>query len=165
MSLDLDPANETKVFRRLVAILQADPTLARLVRPRSWFTWTGDPNEGAEFASGEAPAFRLTPDPGGDAWFGPEAMINYLMVNVEIYLQGTNADDLMNLWGAVRRAFYPRDHAAQLAIQRSLRDAGAETGLVEFTAAAHDPDQAARRDGETMARAQMRVRVLKTLNL
>jgi hypothetical protein len=164
MALDLDDSNETKVFRRLVAILQADPTLARLVRPRSWFTWTGAPNEAAEFASGEAPAIRLTPVPGPDGWFGPEGMVNVLSVNLEIALNSTNADDLLNFWQAIRRAFYPRDHAAQLALHQSLRDAGAETGLVMFSAAANDPNQAARRDGMTLAAAQLKIRVLKTLN-
>jgi hypothetical protein len=165
MPLDLDDANETKVFRRLVAILQADPTLARLVRPRSWFTWQGEPGEDDPLTSSEAPAIRLTPVPGPDGWIGPEAMRNDLTVLVEILLAGTDASDLLNFWNAIRRALYPPTHDAQMAIQRSLREAGAETGVITFTASAHDANQVARQDGMTLAGAQFKIGVLKTLNL
>ena len=59
-------------------------------------------------------------------------------LNLEILVQGYDADDLMNLWKAIGAAFYAPTATTFAAIQATLRAAGALPASPKFTAPAFD---------------------------
>jgi hypothetical protein len=104
-SLDLDMAPETKMFRALVRVLTEDETLARVVR-----TWQVADGEGDEKPIAETvlPAIKLVPDPATIKLVGPEDYDEGLSVLIDFVVAGTNADDRLNLWSAIRAALQPQ---------------------------------------------------------
>jgi hypothetical protein len=133
--LDLDDSPRTKVFRAIDGILRADPTLKRLfAKPCQFRSWQGTPDDAKPFTTDLAPAIRLTPLPGGppDVWYSPDARQGTLAIRVELYLKGSNLDDLHNVWYAVKRALYTTSAAGLQAIANTLQAAGADTGMVDF---------------------------------
>src|SRR4051812_27587071 len=100
--LPLADGVRTRVFRKVVSLLQGDPILKRTIRPDSWYVWTGRPADKAGvFATGELPALRLTPIalPAG-----PETNVRQnspLGLHFEVATDTCNIDDALNLWEAV----------------------------------------------------------------
>lgn len=131
--LGLDPSPHRLVYRKLVEVLREDPVLSRVVN--HWFAWEGETaHDQLDLAVGLCPAISLAPSMGSDRWYGPEAYLGPLHVHVGIAVAGTDADDLLDLYHAVKRAVYPADEAAGIAIHQALVEAGAEAMyLVEFT--------------------------------
>jgi hypothetical protein len=122
----------TTLFRALERVLRSDPVLKATVK--TWRTYEGRPEDVQPPASTGLPWVRLTPRLGADDWWASSTMVGRLYLDAEIVIEGTCADDLLNLWGAVERAVYPNDAAARLAIQARLRAEGkAHTGLVGFS--------------------------------
>jgi hypothetical protein len=136
--LALSPSPHREVFRVLVDTLRADPVLASVVR--TWRAYEGRPDDTAELAASQTPCVWLTPQEGADDWYGPSGLIGPLVVLVEVYAPGTDADDILDLWYAIKRAVYPADATACLAIHSRLVAAGAEGHyLAEFTPARFGP--------------------------
>jgi hypothetical protein len=108
--LPLPQSDRARVFRKVVALLQADPILKRTIRPASWYVWDGRPDQKAGvFAVGELPALRITPRALPAA---PETVTRQsspMGLAVELATDGTDIDDAMNLWAAVEAVFFPGD--------------------------------------------------------
>jgi hypothetical protein len=140
--LGLVPAPHRTVFRLFESTLKADETLRRIFK--TWRSWEGIPEDRLEVDVSQCPAIRLTAVEGPDARFGPEGFRGDLRVTIEIAVPGTDLDDLMDVYWAVRRAIYPTDQAARQAISKALVDAGSYTGEPVFDqayyAAATDKD-------------------------
>lgn len=135
-NLGLPDSPHKLVFRELVRILRADPTLSAVLR--AVLAWEGRPTDSQGLTLAQAPGIRLTPLLGPDAWQYPEAFTGDLFVRVEVLVAGYDVGDLMDLWWAVKRAIYPADFAAKMANINALKDAGAKTGLAVFAVNAAD---------------------------
>jgi hypothetical protein len=129
--LRLPPSPHSLVFRALAKALQNDQVLRREVK--AWFDWSGDlKRDGQSLSPSLCPAVSLVPGMGPDQWEGPQGMTSDLVVSIGVAVAGTNADDLFDLYHALRRALYPEDLDERQAIRAALVAAGAEDDP-EFT--------------------------------
>jgi hypothetical protein len=158
--LDLNTAPMTAVYRKVVQFIRNDATIGRVVRPTSIRAWDGLPQDSADFSIAIAPAIRLTPTSGPDAWWSPGSMRGALFVDVEMLLMGSCVDDPMNLWWAICRAIYPAPQSQTNANVQALLAAGAYDGLATFTQPAFDP---APKDNFFAATGQIRIDINKQL--
>jgi len=127
-TLDLNMAPETAVLRAFETILKTDPTLKRVVKV--WRTWKEKPGQLPPFGIAQCPdgqaAIRITPTAGPDQWKFPGAFVADLFLHFEMFVKGGDADDPLNLWHAIKLAFYPVNNAAaQNAHWATLQAAGA----------------------------------------
>lgn len=152
----LPTSPRTTVYRKVCQILQTDPVLSSVIRPESFRTWAGRSHDNMEFSYSSAPGLRLTPLGSLETWKFPEARVGDLVIRVDMVLPGTDADDEMNLWWAIQRAIYPDVYATQLANIQALQAAGANTGYVEFSQPAFDPEP---QDRFFVATGQMKIEV------
>jgi len=160
-TLSLNTAPRASVFRKLVELVQNDATIKRVIsRPASFRAWTGNPVDSQPFSIDIAPAVRFTPASGPEVWFTPNAQKGPLLVNVEMLVMGSDADDVMNLWWAIERAIYPAAQAPLYANLQALQQAGAYSGLAEFTLPAFDPQPA---DNFWAATGQIKIEVRNQL--
>lgn len=137
----LPDSPRTKVFRAMVQILKASPTLGSVIKPGALRSWAGDSHDTIEFSWSLAPAIRLTPANGPEQFWSPNAMLGDLLVNCEMLVAGTCVDDVANLWWAIEKAFYPASDGG-MANAATLQAAGAHSGLVLFSQPAYDPEPA-----------------------
>ena len=113
---DLDTAPETTAFRAIDAVVRADPTLKRLVG-RNLYSWLGDALDDAEPTLDRCPWLRLTPRPGTCDWENEGQHRMDLVVGFELAVAGTNADQVANLWHAVRLALFPQVATRRAAVR------------------------------------------------
>ncbi len=156
--LDLNPSPAGLVLRKIESILKVDPTLKRTVK--TWRTWREKPGQNAPFGSDiPLPAIRITPINGPELWKFPDAMVAPLFLNCEMLLQGCDVEDLFNLWWAIQRAIYPGGQQTLTNIT-ALQQAGAYSGLTEFSMPAYDESP----DGNFwLGTGQLKIDVLYTL--
>lgn len=121
LSLALPTAPHTAIYRAAVNILRSDPTL-RVVH--TWRTWVGGPTDVQPISPNLCPAIGLFPAEGPDSFYGPSGFRGNLVITVVVAVTGTNVDNLMNLYHAVRKAFYPEEAAARTVIRKALLAAG-----------------------------------------
>lgn len=156
--LPLEDAPRTLVFRAIDDLIRADPVMQRIFRGNIR-SWRGDANDKAELAIGMAPAMRLTPVPAPVSYWYPGATKGDLVIDVELIVKGLKIDDVENLWFAIERVLMPREQAALLAVHAALKAAGAMTGLIFFTAPAHDPNPQAGDAGQFRPYGQLKLEV------
>lgn len=140
--LDLDPAPETTAFRAVDAVLRADPVLVRVLNKQGWFSWRGDPLDDAGPALSTCPWLRITPQSGPSDWETEGQHRMPLVVGIELAVGGTNADQLANLWHAVRGALFPADPARRADVRSALQAAGITRGRITQPAFAIRKDSA-----------------------
>jgi hypothetical protein len=155
--LDLPTSPRTSVFRAIVQILRNDPVLSATCR--TILAWEGKPTDGQPLTLAMAPALRITPANGPNQWTYPEAFRGDLYLNVEVLVSGYDYDDLLNLWWAVQRAIYPKGQSMAIVLQ--LQQAGAHSGLCEFTLPVFDP---APESNYFHASGQLKITVLEQLS-
>jgi hypothetical protein len=156
----LPTSPRTKVFRTLDNILRRDPVLSSVIKPESFRSWAGKSHDNLEFTFSSAPGIRLTPTNGPELWKFPDAFVGDLFIKVEMLIPGTDADDQLNLWWAIERAIYPDTFPLQQANVAALQQAGAYTGLTEFSQPAFDE---APQDRFFAAIGQMKIQVVLQL--
>lgn len=160
-ALNLPQSPRDAVFRAMETIVRQDVVFQRIVKPSSFRTWSGDPNDAREFTFEIAPAMRWTPMNTGEQFRTPDTMSGDLLINAEILIKGTNVSDMTNFWWMVARAFYPATLAARNANIGTLQAAGARSGLVLFSQPAFDPSP----DGLWLAgQGQIKIEVQSSLN-
>jgi hypothetical protein len=161
LALDLPTAPRVNVFRAIESMIRNDPTISRTVKPESLRAWSGATADAKNFTIEHSPAIRLTPTSGPEQFYTPDSMSGDLIINVEMLVKGSNADDIANLWYALERVFYPAASSDKFKRVAALQAAGATTGLLLFSVPAFDSDP----DGVFMAAAgQMRITVDVRLN-
>lgn len=169
-TLALRPATRRVVFRKVAAVLKADPQLKGL--SIHWKDWEGKPSDRAALPTRAAKvAIRLTPGGGADDFLSPDSLTAPLIINLDVEVRSADADDPEDLWEAIQRALYPPDDpaatppgAARLAIQAALRAAGAVTGQCTFSTPAVAFDGPAAADGILKFAGQIKLDVRLTLN-
>ena len=164
--LDLPQTPRDAVFRAMEQILRNNTVFQRIVKPTSFRTWHGSPEDAQEFTFEIAPAMRWTPMNTGEQFRTPDTMSGDLLINCEILLQGSNVRDMMNFWWMIAKAFYPGGTSCQgpntNQINQTLQQAGARSGLVLFSQPAFDPAP----DGTWLAgQGQIKIEIQSSLNV
>ncbi len=159
-TLDIPQSPRDAVFRAMETIVRQNATFQRIVKPISFRTWRGNPEDAKEFTFEIAPAMRWTPQNGPEEFRTPEMQVGPLYVNCELLIKGTNISDMLNFWWMLERCFYPAVAGPNLVIP-TLQNAGAFTGLVFFTQPAFDPGP----DGVWLAgQGQLKIDVRNDIN-
>jgi hypothetical protein len=162
-SLDLPTSPRAAVFRAMEAIVRRDSTFQRVVRPASFRTWQGSPDDATDFNIAYAPAMRWTPMNTGEEFRTPDTMAGDLLINCEILIRGSCCDDLTNFWWMLVKCFYPPQTSSTSVntIVATLQQAGARSGLVKFSQPAFDPGP----DGVFFAgQGQMKIEIQSNLS-
>ncbi len=165
-ALNLPQSPRDAVFRAMETIVRQNPTFGRIVKPTSFRTWRGNPEDAKEFTFEIAPAMRWTPMNTGEQFRTPDTMSGDLLINCEILLQGANCSDFQNFWWMVVKCFYPGGAPAigpnSNQIIQVLQTAGARSGLVLFSQPAFDPSP----DGTWLAaQGQIKIEIQSQLNV
>lgn len=134
----LPRGNRSRVYQRIVELLQTEPTLSKFFPvPSAWSVSDGKPLN-LELV-GSVPHVYLVPRPYTASWYGPDAMSGILQTDVFIWLPGNslglyNALDALDLWEVIEQTFYPvGNREKQQAIRAGLVAEGAKTGLIQFS--------------------------------
>jgi hypothetical protein len=93
---------ETLAFRAVVAVLRADPVLDRNIR--TWQVCKGDAGEWKPFSEVMLPALLVVPEFDMIRLDDEEDYVERLAIRIRQGVTGTNADDRLDLWGALRDA-------------------------------------------------------------
>lgn len=161
--LDLDDSPHSKVYAEIVRTLKDDGTLGRVVK--TWSFADGSPTDIQEPSVGQCPSVTLRPAQGTERFYGPQGMIGPLFVDIEVAVAGTDATDAMNLYWAIRRAFYPTNAALCTAIHQALVAAGAEAHYVlQFTQGRYTARESADDGAIWIAQGQITLNVVSDLN-
>ncbi len=111
MGLPITDCLEKKLYRALIAHLQADPTLLRVIK--RWLVWKGDKDEDRQVEIKDLPYISITPSAGNANAETEGSSTSPLHLEIQVMTAGTNVDDLLNLWDAVRAALFPGDNTIQ----------------------------------------------------
>lgn len=115
MPLALDTTAAATAFRGIIDLLKADAKLAPVVT--TWTEAKGVPGEWKAPTRTEMPAVRLAGTPGAVRRVSTRTVIHPLIVSVEVYIEGTDRTDLLNLWGAIAEVLIPREAVRLLALR------------------------------------------------
>jgi hypothetical protein len=159
-TLDLPDDPRTLVWRLIVARLRDDPALSRVIA--TWLTWDGGRDSNKDLESLRPPALRLYPTLGAMTWHDAQSQTAPLIINIEATISGMDAEDILNLQGAIEDALYPAG-ADEVAWEAALTAAGAEPPQVEFTQPLTDTTAAAGEGGNFQPLGTFRINVLRTL--
>lgn len=121
--LNLPSSPHRLVYRTVENTLRSDHVLRLVVR--TWSTWNGSAIDRTIPTVALCPYLQLAPMSGPDEFYGPSGMRGTLLIHVGLATAGTNADHLLDLYQAIRRALYPADPASRVAIRHALVTAGA----------------------------------------
>ncbi len=119
--LDLPDSEETIAFRAVERILRNDPTLKRTLR--HFHAWRGEQDDVLFPSPATCPELTIAPRPQASAWEAEGLHKMPFTIGFTLSVNGTNVDQLMNLWGAVRRALWPRDPVQMAAVRQIVVDA------------------------------------------
>lgn len=132
-TLNLADSPFAAVLRVLIRTWKADAALRRLVK--TWILSDGNDQPGSLPTDQVGVMLTVVRQP--DQQYGPSTMIAPLVPTLRILSPGNNLLTALNLEHAFRRALYPVDETARLAIANALVAAGAEAHwLPTFAAAA-----------------------------
>lgn len=109
--LELPDAPETTLYRAIVKVLRNDPTLSRI--GVTFGTWEDSPEDMRDITASLCPYIELSPAPGNTGWSEENQHRTDFNIDILLTVAGSCADDLLNLWGAVRSALFPPDGSAQ----------------------------------------------------
>ena len=125
--LPIPDCPETLAFRAVVNVIRSDPTLRRL--NVSLIVWDGSPQDLLEPVSSLLPFVEMQPAPDGAGWSEADQHRSDVGVDFTLAVKGTNADDLLNLWGVVRTALFPDPASSQRAtIEAAMTSVGIYQG-------------------------------------
>lgn len=126
--LALPDGEEAIAFVAVDQVLRADPTLSTVIR--TWSSWRGEQADVAEPCHAMCPMLRLSPGglPGG--WETEGQQRQPMSIGIQLVVAGTDVRQLMNLYGAVRRALWPRQPDRYEAIHTKMQTAGITRGTL-----------------------------------
>jgi hypothetical protein len=119
--IGLPDVEETIAFRTVDRILRQDPTLQRVTR--AYCSFRGDATDTTSPTPASCPYLQIAPRPTASRWEA-ESMHNMpFNIAIAAAVNGSDVDQLMNYWGFIRRALWPKDPARLLAIQTQTAEA------------------------------------------
>lgn len=104
MSLDLPRSPYTAIFREVVDILKTSSTLSVV---KSWKGFEGKPDDFVAPPVSMFPSIAFQVSSIGMAPWSQGAHEETMIIDLEIAVNGTDNDDLLNLWYAVIKALAP----------------------------------------------------------
>jgi hypothetical protein len=110
-------AEETLAFRAIDKVLRTDPFLA--TKGVTFCSLQGDNGDMAEPSTAQMPYVSIAPAGDGTGWWSENQHKSDIITLIYIYVDGTHADDIINMWGWVRRGLFPTD-PARLAIVKAI---------------------------------------------
>jgi hypothetical protein len=105
-NLKLPQSQESLFYRGMVARLQADPTLKRVVK--KWFVF-GDECQVVQPNTASFPMIALAPTAEHAEPITEGSTESPMSIDIVVYINGLDVDDLLNLWGAIRSAIWTGD--------------------------------------------------------
>jgi hypothetical protein len=126
-TLNLPTDVRTACWRLLKAQVQADTTYPAAGIDLVFFD--GSRDAARDLADFDRPCLRFYPALGPMKWFDEGSQENALIVLVEAILTTPDCEDVLNLQGALESTL---DTVSNLALQSSLVNDGAVTGLILF---------------------------------
>jgi hypothetical protein len=109
--LKLPNVAEQLAFRCVDQILRSDPILQTTVK--AWRSWRGDPEDILDPTFATCPYLRISPAPGTSRWETEQQHRMPINISIQAAVAGSDADQLMNFWGAIRGALYPNNSISQ----------------------------------------------------
>src|SRR4051812_15603253 len=103
-------------------MLRTDPVLQRVIG-RNFNSWKGEANDIFGPTPATCPYLQLADKPSGSAWETEGMHATPYLVTIAVAVNGSDSDQIRNLWGAVRRALWPLDPARSLAVKMKANDA------------------------------------------
>ena len=137
--LHCEAAPETTAFRTVVSVLRQDPVLKRLVK--QWAVWDGSSEDLWEPSFATCPFLRLSPYPDGSDWATEIQHASPLILRVQAAVAGTDSDQIMNFWNAIRSAIFPSNQAQKTTVQGRLQGAGILKPVIAQSAYGVLPDE------------------------
>ncbi len=119
--LGLPDAAETIAFRAVEKVLRNDPTLRTVLR--HFHAWRGEADDILPPTPSTCPHLDIAPRPAASAWEAEGMHRMPFTVGFTLAVNGTRVDELMNLWGAIRRALWPADPAAMQRVREIVTGA------------------------------------------
>jgi hypothetical protein len=161
-ALKLPTVPESAVFQAIVTRLTRDPTLSRIFGPESWHLFSGDAGaSGRPPARTAGPEVWIFPSAGASTYWSPGSQVVPLFLNFDLSVPSTCSLDVLNLWGAIRKAIFTCDFANDSDFRTSLQALGAHSGVITFSQAAYDPNP---EDDGTIFRARGQIKIDIRLN-
>lgn len=126
--LKLPNVEETVAFRAVDNVLKHDATLKRVLK--TYNAWTGEPADVFAPTAGTCPFLQLAPKPLPGVWESEGQQRLPLAIAITCAVNGTNVDQIMNLWGHVRRALWPTDPTAAASVHAKMAAAKITKGTL-----------------------------------
>jgi hypothetical protein len=120
--IQLPDVEETIAFNAVDHILKGDPVLKRVVK--HYNAWTGDASDLMAPTPALCPFLQIAPRPSGSGWEAEGLHRMPISVGFTVAVNGSDARQLMNLWGFIRRALWPADPARMAAVRTLVATAG-----------------------------------------
>lgn len=119
--LKLPDVEETIAFRAVDFVLKHDSHLKRVLK--TYNSWTGEPIDTVAPTSGTCAFLQIAPKPLPGQWESEGQQRLPLAIAITCAVNGTSVDQIMNLWGHVRRALWPADPTAYAAVSARMATA------------------------------------------
>jgi hypothetical protein len=129
---------EARVLRALQSVLATDPLLQSVsLKIHAWEDERSALDEPLDAdppnPTTDLPLLRMAPTSNPGRWETEGQHRSTFSVDLTLYVAGTHADDTLNLWHAVRLAFYPQDEARRAAVAAIFAPIGELKPNPEFT--------------------------------
>ncbi len=119
--LALPDCAEVLAFRAVETVLSTDPTLSRVTR--YFNAWTGDAADVLPPTFALCPYLQIAPAPLASDWEAEGLHKVPMAISLLCVVAGSNRDQLMNYWAAIRRALWPQDPDRFAAVRQVVQDA------------------------------------------
>jgi len=107
--LQLKESPEVSIFRGVVKVIREDPTLKRIGLNVN--AWEDSPDDLKEITADLCPHVEISPSAGETRWSEANQHKSDFNIDFLLTVNGTNADDVLNLWHAIREALLPTTDA------------------------------------------------------
>lgn len=158
-TLNLPDDRRTVIWRLTREQLRTDASLSTLLLI---FFDTDDENGVRSIGDFQVPTVRFYPTCGpASQWFDEGSLNVALTVYWEAFLPDSDAEDVLNLQGAIEACLSPDDSRV---FYQTIVDAGGVTGYPRFDNAATQPLQAAGGGHSFMPKGSFSFQIIRTMN-
>ena len=109
--LDLPDSEESVAFDAIEQILTTDPALSSVTQ--LFVAWRGDVEDLWEPTVSTCPFLRISPGGMASGWEQEGAHKMPMSIAIEAAVVGSDRRQIMNYWGAIRRALWPQGDAVR----------------------------------------------------
>jgi hypothetical protein len=99
-------------------VLKSDPVLGPVTN--TFVTWDDDDKDLYDPTWSMCPWMKISPFPSESDWITESQHTSPMVVRIQVAVQGTLVDNLMDYWALVRAAIFPQTVAAANAVETIL---------------------------------------------